>query len=339
MKLSAKLLHNKQEWETFLKAQDPAIYVQSWNYGEFNKLEGDDFFILALYRGDRLIGGALFIHIHAKRGDFLYSPYGPILKYQFEDQLTVFTEALKEEAKRRKVGFIRVSPFQEDTPELRKKFARLGFRKAPMHMIAETTRILDLDKGEVELLKNMKQNHRNLIRRATRNGVIITSSESVDDVQKVHKLLEITAKRHKFTSFSLTYLENELKKKKKMNGAKIYLAHFEGELLAAAIIFFYGDTVVYKYGASNMAHPKIPASYSIQWQAIQDALENGFKYYNLWGIAPKGNKKHPFYGITRFKKGFGGKTLDLLPAHDLPITKKYWFNWIVETARRFKRGF
>jgi len=339
MNISAKLLHNKRDWEAFLKTQDPSLYVQSWNYGEFNALEGDDFFVMALYRGERIIGGGLFIHIHAKRGDFLYAPYGPILKYQFQEHIDIFTKALQEEAQRRNVAFIRISPFQEDTLELRESIQKVGFRKAPMHMIAETTRILDLDDGEVELLKNMKQNHRNLVRRATREGVTIKTSDSIEDVKLVHDLLKFTSKRHHFIPFSLNYLQNEFKTFEKINGVKVYLAYYEEELLAAAIVYFYGDTVVYKHGASNMKHPKIPASYAIQWKAIKDALAGGYKYYNFWGIAPKGKKKHPFYGITHFKKGFGGRTVNLLPAHDLPVTKKYWLNWVVETARRFKRGF
>jgi len=339
MNITTKIVTNKQEWEAFLKTQDPAIYVQSWNYGEFNKLEGDDFFVLGLYRGEKLIGGSLLIHIHAKRGDFLYAPYGPLLKYKFADQVEIFTQAVKAEAEKRKVAFVRISPFQEDSPELRELMKQNGFRKAPMHMIAETTRILPLSEGEVDLLKHMKQNHRNLIRRAKREGVVIKTSDSIEDVKKVHELLKATSKRHHFIPFSLKYLEREFKAFDKINGVRIYLAYYQDELLAASIVYFYGDTVVYKHGASNMKHPKIPASYAIQWQAIQDGLTRNFKYYNFWGIAPKGNKKHPYYGITHFKKGFGGYTLDLLPAHDLIITPKYWFNWLIETFRRLKRGF
>lgn len=338
--LQAKLITDKKTWENFLKEQDPAIYVQSWYYGEFNELEGDPFFVLGLYKNDKLIGGGLFIEVHAKRGKFLYSPYCPILNYENEDQLKVFFNEARKQAKEKQMYFVRISPFIEDSSDLRRRLKKVGFRKAPMHMIAETTWILPLDEGEVEILSNMKQNHRNLIRRAKRDGVTISRSDKLPDVKKVHELLEATAKRHNFVPFSLEYLENEFKTFEKINGAQIYFAHHEGELLAASIVYFYGNTVVYKHGASNMNKPKIPASYAIQWEAIQDGLKRGFKYYNFWGIAPDGaSKKHPFYGITHFKKGFGGFKKDLLPAHDMPIAWKYWINFAIETLRRIKRGF
>ena len=76
------------------------------------------------------------------------------------------------------------------------------------------------------------------------------------------------------------------------------------------------------------------------WESIKEAKNRGMKYYNFWGIAPdKARKNHPFYGITHFKKGFGGYKKELLPAQDLPVSVKYWFNWVIETFRSIKRGF
>lgn len=340
MTLHVKPIHDKDTWNNFVQAQETSMYVQSWNYGEFNQADGGDFHVLGLYEDDKLIGGALFLEIRAKRGNFFYSPYSPILDWNSSEQIQIFFAEAKNLAASKHMDFIRISPFVDDSEDLRQRVKDAGFRKAPMHMIAETTWILPLNQDEVDLLANMKQNHRNLIRRAKRDGVEIIKSDKLPDIKKVHDLLKTTAGRHHFVPFSLSYLENEFQAFEKANAAQIYLAMHEGDLLAAAIVFFYGNTVVYKHGASNMHKPKIPASYAIQWAAIQDGMQRGMKYYNFWGIAPDdASKKHPFYGITHFKKGFGGFKRDLLPAHDLPVTKKYWLNFIVETIRRIKRGF
>jgi len=334
-----KPINSRAEWEEFLSKQDPQIYVQSWDYGEFNKLQGDDFLVLGAYQDNKLIGGSLFIEIHAKRGNFLYAPYCPILDYENHELLKDFFTAAKSIAKKRKVSFIRISPFIDDSPELRSRLKKLGFKKAPMHMIAERTWILPLDKEPELLMKDMKQNHRNLTRRSDREGVEIIRSTNPEDLKTVHELLEATAKRHNFVPFSLKYLEDEFNTFATHNAAQIYIAKHEDDVLAAAIVYFYGDTAVYKHGASNMLKPKVPASYGVQWAAIQDAYERGLKYYNFWGIAPEGDKKHPFYGITHFKKGFGGHDRNLLPAHDLPVNWKYIVNYVIETIRRVKRGF
>jgi lipid II:glycine glycyltransferase (peptidoglycan interpeptide bridge formation enzyme) len=340
MTYTFKKITDKYKWEIFLSTQPYQLFVQSWAYGEFNKDLGDDAFVLGAYdENTKLIGGSLVLRVKAKRGDFFYCPYGPILDFENLELLTEFTKELKTLAKASKVDFIRISPFTLATPQVESNLSKAKFRQAPMHMIAEYTWILDLDQDEVDLLKNMNQNHRNLIRRATKEGVAIKSSEEVLDVKKVHDLLSETASRHKFVPFSLKYMEAEFKAFQNIGKAKIYFAYHEGDLISSAIIYFYGNSAVYRHGASSSNKIKIPSSYAIQWQAIQDAKARGLKYYNFWGIAPEGNKKHPFYGITHFKKGFGGFGLALVNAKDLPVRFGYVKNWIIETLRRIKRGF
>ena len=339
LKYSVKVLENSQLWEDFLDTQEYQIFVQSSGYAEFNQSTGDPAFYVGLFERTKLVGGSLVIHVHAKRGDFFYLPYGPILDFHNTDQLQVFVEELKIIAKQKKVNFIRISPFVDDEAVFKNNLKQLGFQKAPMHMIAETTWILNLEPAQEDILKNMRQNHRNLIRRAERDKVVITTSESVEDISKLHELLKETAIRHKFHAYSLDYLTKEFQTFQKKGQAKMYLAHHEGDLLAISVVYFYKNTAVYRHGASNMLKPKVPASYAIQWQAIQDAKSYGCKYYNFWGIAPEGATKHPFWGITTFKKGFSGFQKDLLPAYDLPTSWKYSINWLIETFRRIKRGF
>ena len=96
----------------------------------------------------------------------------------------------------------------------------------------------------------------------------------------------------------------------------------------------------YRHSASLNKNPKLPSSYLIQWEAILESKHRNKKYYNFWGIAPNDSKKsHPFAGITHFKKGFGGFQKNLLHCQDLPITKKYYITFIIEMARKIKRGF
>ena len=168
----------------------------------------------------------------------------------------------------------------------------------------------------------------------------IKVSTDINDIKLVANLLEITAKRHKFTPFSLKYLEAEFSTFQECKAGRIYLCYYQDELIAASITYQNGKTKVYKHGASNMKYKNIPASYLIQWQSILDALKDGLHTYNFWGVAPsKDHKKHPFYGITHFKLGFGAKQLDLLPAMDMMVNFRYIFNWLIETLRRLKRGF
>lgn len=325
---------DKQVWEDFNLQQLNTLFVQSFNYGEFYKKIGEEYWILGIFENDVLIGGSIVLSTHAKRGNFLYLPYGPI----GERGLVEFFSYLTKFAKDKHYDFIRVSPFIEDNTQSRQLFKNFGLRPSPMHVLAETTWLLDLSASEDELLKQMAKTHRYLIKHCEKDGVKILRS---DDIEEFNKLHDETAKRHNFVRFSKEYIKNEYSLFGGNNQAIIFKGFLPNGLLdSSAMVIYYGNMAAYRHGASLNLDHKIPTSYLLQWEAIKEAKKRGIKYYNFWGIAPvKGKKNHPFRGITHFKKGFGGFQKDLLPCHDLPISKKYWLTWIIETFRRIKRGF
>ncbi len=340
MKYQIKLIEDRNLWEDFLKTTNPNIFVQSAKYGDFFRKLKEDFFIAGVFDGEKLIGGSLIVTTTAKRGKFLYLPYGPKIDFSDKELLKKFTEFLIELAKKEKADFIRIAPFLEDTEKNRALFKELGFKPAPMHVLAETTWILNLDEDEETLMKNMRQTTRNLIRRGEREGVEIRTSKDEKAIDRLTALLNETAARHKFVPFSKKYIQAEFDAFKDSNEVLLFEAYFNGEMVSSAIIFFYGDTAVYRHSASSSKRIKCQPTYFLQWNVIKEAKKRGMKHYNFWGIAPDGaSKKHPFYGITVFKTGFGGYKKDLLHCQDYPVTKKYWLNWLIETLRRIRRGF
>jgi len=334
--MEIKQIINKNEWEEFVLAQANTFFVQSIHYGEFYESLDEKFWIFGVYENNKLLGGSLVVSVHAKRGDFLYLPYGPLGSID----LSGFFEYLKKFAKKNNYDFIRVSQFIDDKAENREEYQKLDFRDAPMHILAETTWLLDLSASEEELLSAMGKNHRNLIRRCEREGVKVVSSSDNQSLAEFNQLHDETAKRHKFHRFSDEYVSREFSAFAPSNQVKIFNAYLpSGELDSSAVIMYYGKMAAYRHGASLNLNPKLPSSYLLQWEAIKEAKRRGIRWYNFWGIAPENNKKHPFFGITHFKKGFGGFQKDLLHCQDLPISKKYWLNWIVESIRKINRGF
>jgi len=327
-------INNYQIWEDFNLKQLNTLFVQSLGYGEFYKKIGEQFWIIGIFENNVLVGGSLVLSVHAKRGNFLYLPYGPV----GERGLVEFFSYLKQFGKDNHYDFIRVSPFIDDTFENQKLYKNFGFKPAPIHVLAETTWILDLTLNKEELLMKMEKNHRYLIKRCEKEGVKILNTSNIDEFNKLH---DETAKRHKFVRFSSNYMANEFSVFSLRNEAMIFNGFLPtGELDSSAIIIYYGQMAAYRHGASLNLNHKIPTSYLLQWQAILEAKTRGFKYYNFWGIAPENAKRdHPFKGITHFKKGFGGYQKDLLHCQDLPISVRYWITWLIETLRRINRGF
>ncbi len=303
-------------------------------------------------RGGRLVAVAQILKVHARRGNFLFIPQGPIFAESknwadHKQILNILLEILKKIARHEKASFIRISPILADTPQNRELFKRLGFRPAPIHMHAETTWTLDLTPSEDELLMGVRKTTRNLIRRAVKEGVKIESATSEQSVETFHKLYIETVKKHNFTPFSLTYLSKQVRiLKETTSGLKtscqVFTAYHNGQPLASAIIVFYGNSAFYHHGAS--IPNKIPAAYLLQWEAIRAAKCRGYKFYNFWGIIKLINNlqtavsKHPWAGLTLFKTGFGGFQTDYMHAQDLPMNWRYWIDWVIETVRRRKRN-
>ncbi|MEK7137354.1 MAG: peptidoglycan bridge formation glycyltransferase FemA/FemB family protein, partial [Patescibacteria group bacterium] len=201
----------------------------------------------------------------------------------------------------------------------------LGFRPSPLHMLAEHIWYLNLQgKSEEDIRKGMRATTRNLIGRAEREGVAIeVSKDPRRDVEHFLALHEETRKRHRFTPYSDAFFRAQVEKFSEKGECALYLARYQSTVIAASIHMIYGGETSYHHGASSHAFSKIPASYLLQWRAMQDALKRGDRIYNFWGVAPgrmesarpaavgRGkwtmeNERHPFAGVTTFKTGFGG---------------------------------
>ena len=107
--------------------------------------------------------------------------------------------------------------------------------------------------------------------------------------------------------------------------ARLRLAEYQGNVLAANLEIVYGDTATYLHGASSSQDRQVMAPFLLQWEAMRAAKAEGKKSYDLWGANP--SSKSSFYyksaweGITRFKEGFGGSRVDLIGTWDLPVNR------------------
>lgn len=334
-------------WEKFVQDQPYTLFTQSTHYADFHRSMGEQGWIWGAFDdNDQLILGTLVISVHARRGNFLFIPYGPVWAHGASpDSVSQAGLAVLEELKKfgraHNYHFIRTSPFTPDLPETQAHYKEAGFRDAPIHMLAEHTWLLDLQPTEGTLLADMEKNHRNLIRRCQKEGVRVEFSSSDEAVADFNRLHDITAARHKFHRFSRSYISQEFAAFAPTGQAVVGRAYLaDGTLDSAAIFMYYGTMSAYRHGASLMTDKKIPTSYLLQWEAIRRAQEQGMRWHNFWGIAPDGAPAtHPFYGITHFKKGFGGQPYPLLHCQDFPLSWRYWPNWIVETVRSIRRGF
>ena len=357
---------DKEAWESFLLNVQEKTFLQSWNWGEFQRMMGNKIWRLGIYENDKLIGGALVTKIVAKRGTFLLIQHGPVVKNpkseilnskprsnpfgmlrgrQIQNSkfqiLNVLLEKLKKIAKEEKASFIRVAPLFKRNEENKKLFRDLGFREAPMHASAyEATLKLDLRLSEEELLMNMRKTTRYLIRQALKNPDLeIIKSNRTEDVELYDKLNQEVAKHQQFVPFSFEFIRNQFDVFVKDNQALLFFGKYQEKIIASAMIIFWSGIGFYHYAALSPAYHKIPIAYLLQWEAIKEAKKRESVLYDFWGfVDPKQNYKHPWVGPTLFKMGFGGRPYEYLKTQDLPLSKKYWLTCIFEKLRKRKRG-
>ena len=343
--LNIQNIDEKEIWEDFLLQCKEKTFLQSWNWGEFQKKMGNKIWRLGVFLNNELVATSFIYKVVAKRGTFLFLPHGPNIKSKVKNQkskiLEIIVDQLKKIAKEEKASFIRIAPIWARTREHKEIFKKLGFKEAPIHIHPELTWQLDITLSEKELLMGMRKTTRYLIRQGLKQKDLqIIKSKDAKEIEIFNKLYQETVRRQHFVPFSLNYLKNEFLTFLRDDQILVFLAKYKKETIAAGIFLFWQGIAFYHHGASSQKYPKIPASYLLQWEAIKEAKKRGCKVYNFWGIAESGlkNKKHPWWGLTLFKMGFGGERKEYVKTQDLPLSKLYWFNFFVEKIRKIKRG-
>jgi peptidoglycan pentaglycine glycine transferase (the first glycine) len=342
--MEARTINEKSIWEDFLlKECQEKTFLQSWNWGEFNRMMGNKVWRLGVFNKDKLVGLALASKIMAKRGTFLLIQHGPVIGQpnQIKEIFQVFLKELKKIGKEEGAGFIRINPLWGPNQKNQDILRSFGFREAPMHANAyEAAWKLDITPPEDELLMGLRKTTRYLIRQTLKNqDITVEKNRELDGLGIYQRLNEEVAKRQKFIPFSPEFIKHEFEVFSKDNQVLWFFGKYKGEVAAGALVIFWSGIGFYHQAASTAKYAKFSIPYLLSWEAIKEAKERGCNLFDFWGyVDPKENPKHPWAGPTLFKMGFGGKPHFYLKTQDLPLSKKYWLTYLFEKIRRTKRG-
>lgn len=334
-KISVKEIEDIKIWEGFLEKSPEANFLQSWYWGELHRQLGKTIYRCGFYFKNKLLGVMLAIREDAKRGKYLTVPGGPIIDWKNGSLVRKFISEIERIAKAEKCVFIRVRPQLKENNFSKSIFSKYGFVDAPMHLHAELTSKLDVTKSEEELLAGMRKTSRYEIKKGISLGIQVAVSKAPKEIKKFYDLQVLTSKRQGFVPFTYDFLYEQFKVFVNAGKALLYSATFKNKLLAQAFIIFYGNEAVYHYGASTQEGREYPGSYLLQWEAIKEAKRRGIKIYNFWGVSPAMETNHRFYGVSIFKRGFGGEDFAYLHAQDLIINRTgYLVNIAIENIRK-----
>jgi len=191
-------------------------------------------------------------------------------------------------------------------------------------LFTKYTFVLDLTKSEDELLKNMHHKTRYNIRVAQKHEVQVIEENSDKAFKEYLKLTKETTKRQSFFAHSEQY-HRFMWKTLRGKIAHLFLAKYKGKILAAWIVFVYGGTLYYPYGASSSEHREVMASNLVMWEVIKWGKKIGLKKFDMWGALELNPDEHdPWFGFHRFKEGYGPKHVEFVGSYDLVI-KPFWY--------------
>jgi lipid II:glycine glycyltransferase (peptidoglycan interpeptide bridge formation enzyme) len=355
--LTTHVAKDEESWDAFVR-QHGGGFLQSWGWSRFQEAVGRQAYRFRITAASadappeaagETVGQFLtIVHKLPFGARYAYIPRGPVIMSAAaggSDNFDAFIGTLRETLSRLGCIFARVElPFlQTGGLVSAADLERHGFHYVRSVQPADTL-IVDLDKSEEDLLAAMHPKTRYNIRVAQKHGVSLREADYVDadrlrqDVGVFWRLLGETATRDKFHTHPQGYYEKMLEALAPSRGGdlqvRLVFAEHGGEAVAACLVAEFGGTLTYLHGASSSAHRNVMAPQLLHWMLMSEAKRRGFDRYDLWGVAPGDDIEHPWAGITRFKKGFGGRRESYLGAWELSIDP-FWYT-LYRFAKRFR---
>jgi lipid II:glycine glycyltransferase (peptidoglycan interpeptide bridge formation enzyme) len=201
--------------------------------------------------------------------------------------------------------------------------------------------LLDADgsrRTEDDVLAGMNQLWRRNIRKADNAGVRVTRG-GPHELRAFHGLYVHTAERDHFTPRPLSYFQTmyDALSSEEPDRITLWLAHHEGDLVAATIAVRVGTHAWYSYGASSTEKREVRGSNAVQWAMIRDAIGQGAHVYDLRGITDTLDPDDPHIGLIQFKVGTGGEAVESVGEWDLPLNRPLYRGFQLYLSRRAGR--
>lgn len=173
-----------------------------------------------------------------------YSPRGYLLDFKDEELVDFFTKELKKYIKDKKGYVLRIDPYVikqerdidgnivedgEDNTSVIKQLESLGFKRVKEENMEQVGWMFSLDlegKTEAQILKEMKPNTRNTIRKAEKFGITVNEI-SYDELDRFENIMIETGERKGFSVRKLSYFQEMYKLFHDNNEVKYFITELD----------------------------------------------------------------------------------------------------------------
>jgi lipid II:glycine glycyltransferase (peptidoglycan interpeptide bridge formation enzyme) len=323
-------IRKARDWDRALLTLPNPQILQSWQWGEFKARHGWHATRLLWQENKQTLAAASILQRKVPRFPLplLYAPKGPLLDWTDTHVVERVLSDLEALARQQKAICMKIdpdvyyperTPFFSPRPACAPDTARLleerRWRYSDEQIQFCNTVLLDLARSEEDLLADMKSKTRYNVRLAARRGVTIHQG-TTPDLQAFYQLYAETAQRDGFLIRPFDYYEDVWGSFMQAGLAHLLLAEVEGDPVAGLILFTFGATAWYMYGASSIRHRKAMPNNLLQWEAMRKAKAAGCSLYDLWGAPNQLDESDPMWGVVRFKLGLGGQLAQGVGAWD-----------------------
>lgn len=320
-----------KEIKNFIQQNSPdGGFLQSEEWQNFQESVGRNTF--------RILGDNFWANIIEHKlpviGKYFYIPRGPIMLSNIRhESCSLKIQEIIKLAKKNSVGWIRIEPANQEILNRIGKDINYKIIKALHDMQPKEILVVDISKSDEEILSEMKQKTRYNIRLAEKKGVKIIEDKRYMD--EFIRLTKIMAKRHGIVAHPDEYYQKMIKKIKG-DTLKLYIAEYQGKIIAANLVMIYGNTCTYLHGASDDDYRNVMAPFLLQWKQIKNAKDFGCKKYDFGGVKINSKAGKSWEGVTRFKTGFSPnvKPVEFPGSYDIiVIPVKYWIYKIIQKLK------
>jgi peptidoglycan pentaglycine glycine transferase (the first glycine) len=341
--LTVHTITDRDRWNDTLRTLPYAHVLQSWEWGEFKReTTGWQPLRLAFTRADSADGQPVAMASvgvrHVGPLKVMYAPKGPALDYSDPALVAAVLDALQAIARREGAVWLKIDPdvvlvsgaSGEDNEQpnpvgqaVQAELKRRGWRFSDDQVQFRNTIAIDLTQSEDDLLAAMSQNTRRKVRTGEKKGVTVRDA-GLDDLPTLYDLYSVTGARDGFLIRPGAYYLKEWRYLMESGLAHALIAEVEGEPVAHVILFRFGRTCWYFYGASSDQHREKMPNYLLQWEAMRWAKAQGCETYDLWGAPDRFDESDRMWGVYQFKRGFRGTVRQHIGAWDYaPIPLLY----------------
>ena len=321
--IEAVSMEKAAELDRFVENHPRGHFMQSSYWG---KVKRDWPWIGLICRdGKGQIRGTMALLRHDLRcfpSCFFYAPRGPICSGSDVQSFSELIHAAAAFSKKHGAYLLRIDPeIREDDLKFKSMIQGLGFHLNQASDFSlfqpRLCYVSSLEgKNEQTLEAMYHRSTRCNVHKALRGPVRVRCG-STGDLPDFCRMMAKTGAKNGFTPRPGEYFRRFL------NGlepyAKLYIAELDGNPIAAGIGVFFGQTCSLCFCCSEYAGDKLHANELLQWYMQTEAIEHGCTRYDFRGVEGQPVESNPYYGLHRYKRGFGAEFCAWIGQLDLPL--------------------